>query len=142
VAAVDVIGTSKGRGFTGVMKRHNFSGQRASHGVKKVHRHSGGTSMNSDPSRIFKGLRMSGHMGAVRTTVRNLWLVRVDAENDLLLVEGAVPGPNGGFVMVRATNKAPQRRTPVRLGDRAKPQEQSEQANPSPAAEPQQSENQ
>jgi large subunit ribosomal protein L3 len=133
-ASVDVIGTSKGRGFTGVMKRHNFKGQRASHGVKKVHRHSGGTSMNSDPSRIFKGLRMAGHMGAARTTVRNLRLVRVDAENDLLLVEGAVPGPNGGYVMVRATNKLPQRRKLFRLGDKSKKPAEDQETAAAPAA--------
>ncbi|MEM8734592.1 MAG: 50S ribosomal protein L3 [Planctomycetota bacterium] len=105
VKAVDVIGTSKGRGFAGVMKRHNFSGQRASHGVKKCHRHAGGTSMATYPGRTFKGQKMSGHYGAAKTTTRNLKVAKVDAENNLLLVKGAVPGPNGGFVVVRETNK-------------------------------------
>ncbi len=105
VESVDVTGTSKGRGFSGVMKRHNFSGQRASHGVKKVHRHAGGTGMSAAPSRLFKGKRMAGQYGNARTTVRNLKVVRVDAENNLLLVYGGVPGPNGGFVIVRETNK-------------------------------------
>jgi large subunit ribosomal protein L3 len=105
VASVDVTGTSKGRGTSGVMRRHNFKGQRASHGVKKVHRHGGGTSMNTFPARVFKGKRMAGRMGNERTTNRNLKVVRVDAENNLLLVRGAVPGPNGGFVLVRKSNK-------------------------------------
>ncbi len=107
VAAVDVVGTSKGRGTAGVMKRHNYRGQRASHGVKKVHRHAGSIGMNTFPHRVFKGHRMAGHMGAERVTVRNLKLVRVDKENNLLLVAGAVPGPNGGFVIVSQTNKLP-----------------------------------
>lgn len=104
IKAVDVTGTSKGRGFAGVMKRHNFSGQRASHGVKKVHRHAGGTGMSASPSRLWKGIRMSGQYGNTRVTVRNLKVVRVDAENNLLLVCGAVPGPNGGMVIVQETN--------------------------------------
>ena len=105
VAKVDVIGVSKGRGFAGVMKRHNFSGQRASHGVKKCHRHAGGTGMAAWPSRTFKGKRMAGHYGASQVTVRNLGLHKIDAENNLLLVQGAVPGPNGGFLVIRETNK-------------------------------------
>lgn len=105
IKAVDVTGTTKGRGTTGVMKRHNFKGQRASHGVKKVHRHGGGSGQNTSPGRIFKGKRMGGRYGAERVTVRNLKLVRVDAENNLLLVRGAIPGPNGGYVIVRPTNK-------------------------------------
>ena len=104
VPRVDVQGISKGRGTAGVMKRHNFSGQRASHGVKKCHRHAGGTGMSAYPSRTFKGKRMAGRYGNAKVTVRNLGLVRVDEENNLLLVEGAVPGPNGGFVVVRETN--------------------------------------
>ena len=104
VQRVDVSGTSKGRGFAGVMKRHNFSGQRATHGVKKCHRHAGGTGMSASPSRVFKGKRMAGHYGASRSTSRNLQLVRIDSENNLMLVRGAVPGPNGGFVMIRETN--------------------------------------
>jgi large subunit ribosomal protein L3 len=105
VAAVDVIGTSKGRGTAGVMKRHNFHGQRASHGVKKVHRHAGSIGCNTDPHHVFKGRRMAGHYGAARCTVRNLKVVRVDLENNLLLVCGAVPGPNGGYVVIRQTNR-------------------------------------
>lgn len=105
VDSVDVIGTSKGRGFSGVMKRHNFSGQRATHGVKKVHRHPGGTGCSAYPGRLFKGKKMAGHYGNVRTTVRNVKVVRVDADNNLLIVRGAVPGPNGGYVVIRETNK-------------------------------------
>lgn len=105
IAAVDVSGVSKGRGFAGAMKRHNFAGQRATHGVKKVHRHSGGTGANTSPGRTWKGKHMAGHYGHDNVTVRNLKVVKIDAENGLLLVRGAVPGPNGGFVVVRATNK-------------------------------------
>jgi large subunit ribosomal protein L3 len=105
VKSVDVIGTSKGRGFSGVMKRHNFSGQRASHGVKKVHRHAGGTGCSASPGRLFKGRRMSGQYGNGRVSVRNLQIVRVDEENGLLLIRGAVPGPNGGYLIISETNK-------------------------------------
>lgn len=105
VTRVDVTGTSKGRGFSGVMKRHNFAGQRATHGVKKCHRHAGGTGMSATPSRVFKGLRMAGQYGNAKTTTRNLELVRVDADNNLLLIRGSVPGPNGGMVSIRQTNK-------------------------------------
>jgi len=105
VKAVDVTATSKGRGFAGAIKRHNFAGLRATHGVKKCHRSLGGTSASAFPSRVVKGKRMPGQYGNVRTTTRNQKLVRVDAENNLLLVRGAVPGPNGGYVIVKATNK-------------------------------------
>lgn len=105
IKRVDVVGTSKGRGTAGVMKRHNFHGQRATHGVKKVHRHAGGTGCSASPSRVFKGRKMAGRYGNARVTTRNLELVRVDEENNLLLIKGAVPGPNGGFVSVRETNK-------------------------------------
>ena len=105
VKAVDVTATSKGRGYSGVMRRHNFSGQRASHGVKKVHRHAGGTGCSASPSRLFKGRRMPGQYGAATTTMRNLKVVKIDADNDLLLVRGSVPGPNGGLLVVRETGK-------------------------------------
>ena len=107
VRAVDVVGTSKGRGTAGLIKRHHYRGQRASHGVKKVHRHAGSIGCNSSPSRVFKGRRMAGHLGADRRTVRNLRLVRIDPENNLLLVNGAIPGPNGGYVIIRQTTKLP-----------------------------------
>lgn len=105
VKKVDVVGVSKGRGYAGVMKRHNFSGQRATHGVKKCHRHAGGTGMSATPSRTFKGKRMAGQYGDARVTVRNLSLHKIDADNNLLLIEGAVPGPNGGMLVIKETNK-------------------------------------
>ncbi|MDB4632153.1 50S ribosomal protein L3 [bacterium] len=105
VIAVDVVGTSKGRGFSGVMKRHNFSGQRATHGVKKCHRHAGGTGMSAYPSRLFKGKRMAGQYGNTQVTTRNVKVVKVDPENNVLLIKGAIPGPNGGYVVVKETNK-------------------------------------
>lgn len=101
VALVDVVGINKGRGFTGVMKRHNFGGKPASHGSKKNHRSAGGIGARTDPSRCWKGKRMAGHYGNKRVTSRNLQVVRLDAENNVILVRGAVPGPNGGYVMVR-----------------------------------------
>ena len=102
---VDVTGTSKGRGTSGVMRRHNFHGQRASHGVKKVHRHAGSIGQSQFPGHVPKGRRMAGRYGNARSTNRNLKLVRIDQENNLLLVNGAVPGPNGGYVIIRQTNK-------------------------------------
>ena len=97
---VDVIGTSKGKGFAGVMKRHNFAGQRASHGAHLVHRMPGSVGMCATPSRVFKGMRMAGHMGNRNTTVQSLEVVRVDAERNLLLIKGAVPGAAGNSVIV------------------------------------------
>jgi len=105
VKSVDVTGVSKGRGYAGVMKRHNFGGQRATHGVKKVHRHGGGTGRSATPSRVPKGKRMAGQYGNARITVRNLQVVRMDASENLLLVLGAVPGPNGGYLVISETNK-------------------------------------
>lgn len=104
VSAVDVVGINKGRGYAGVMKRHNFSGQRATHGVKKCHRYPGSTGQNTFPARVVKGRRMAGRYGGKQVTARNLKLVRVDADNNLLLIRGAVPGPSGGYVIVKATN--------------------------------------
>ena len=102
---VDVTGTSKGRGFAGAIKRHNFSGLCASHGVKKAHRSLGSTGQRQDPGRVFKGQKMPGHFGHERITVRHLKVVRIDEENNMLLIRGAVPGHNGSYVMVRETNK-------------------------------------
>jgi large subunit ribosomal protein L3 len=99
IKRVDVTGTSKGRGTAGVMVRHNFQGQR------KVHRHPGSIGQSQFPGHVPKGRRMAGQHGNARRTARNLGVVRVDAENNLLLVEGAIPGPNGGYVMIRETNK-------------------------------------
>jgi large subunit ribosomal protein L3 len=108
VKAVDVIGTSKGRGTQGVMKRHNFAGLPAAHGAKKVHRQAGSTASlasNRGSGRPKKGLRRAGRYGHERVTVRNLAVVKVDAENNLLLVRGGIPGHPGALVMVRPTNK-------------------------------------
>jgi large subunit ribosomal protein L3 len=105
VTAVDVTGTSKGRGFAGVMKRHGFRGLRASHGVKRMHRHPGSSGPSADPARTQKGIRKPGHMGHATVTVRNLQVVQVDPTNNLLLIRGAVPGPNGGYITIRQTNK-------------------------------------
>ena len=102
---IDVVGVSKGRGFAGVMKRHNFKGQRATHGVKRVHRHGGSIGQSADPARVVRGTRMAGRYGGVRVTVRNLRIVRADAESNVVLVEGAVPGPNGGLVVLRHSAK-------------------------------------
>jgi large subunit ribosomal protein L3 len=107
-AAVDVVATSKGRGYTGAMKRHGFAGLPAAHGAKKVHRSHGSVgslASNRGSGRPKKGKKMPGQMGNARVTVRNLDIVKIDADNHLLLVRGGVPGPNGGYLMVRPTNK-------------------------------------
>ena len=104
VAHVDISGVSKGRGFAGVMKRHNFGGVCASHGVKKVHRSGGSTGQSTDPGKVFKGTKMPGRLGGKRATVRRQKVVAADAERNLLLVRGAVPGFSGGYVTVRPTN--------------------------------------
>lgn len=98
---VDVTSVSKGKGFAGVMKRHNFSGQGASHGNHKSHRAPGSIGQCATPARVFKGVRMAGRMGAERVTVLNLKVVEADVERDLLLVKGAVPGPKGSLVLIR-----------------------------------------
>ncbi len=98
---VDVVGTSKGKGFAGVMKRHNFKGVSASHGSHRNHRKPGSIGASSTPSRVFKGMRMAGRMGGERVTVQNLKVHAVDAERGLLLVKGAVPGARGRLVFVR-----------------------------------------
>lgn len=105
IASVDIVATSKGRGFSGAMRRHNFSGQRATHGVKKCHRHLGGTGCSATPSRLMKGVRMPGQYGATQCTIRNQKVLRIDAENNLLLVRGGIPGPNGGYVIIKKSNK-------------------------------------
>jgi large subunit ribosomal protein L3 len=104
---VDVVGVSKGKGFSGVMKRHGFGGLGGGHGVHKKHRSPGAIGACATPSRVFKGMRMAGHHGNQRTTVLNLEVVQADPERGLLLVKGAVPGPNGGLVMVRSAVKTP-----------------------------------
>jgi large subunit ribosomal protein L3 len=103
---VDVSGTTQGKGFTGVIKRHHFSSNRASHGNSVSHNKPGSIGQNQDPGRVFPGKRMAGHMGAERNTVQNLEIIRVDAERQLLLIRGAVPGSRGGDVTVRPTTRA------------------------------------
>jgi large subunit ribosomal protein L3 len=98
---VDVTGTSIGKGFAGAMKRHNFAGLRASHGVSVSHRSHGSTGNNQDPGRVFKGKKMAGHMGDRRVTTQNLEVVSIDEDRGLILVRGAVPGAEGSWVMVR-----------------------------------------
>jgi large subunit ribosomal protein L3 len=105
IKQVDVTGTSKGRGFAGVIKRHGFRGLRATHGVKRMHRHPGSSGPSADPARTQKGIRKPGQFGNEKVTVRNLEVVRVDLTNNLLLIKGAVPGPNGGFITIRQTNR-------------------------------------
>jgi large subunit ribosomal protein L3 len=105
IQRVDIVGVTKGRGTAGVMVRHNFKGQRATHGVKKVHRHPGSIGQSQFPGHVPKGRRMAGRHGNERSTMRNVRLVRIDAENNLLLIGGAVPGPNGGYVIIQQTNK-------------------------------------
>lgn len=101
----DVVGVSKGKGFAGVMKRHNFHGKSASHGTQRKHRSPGSIGACATPSRVFKGMKMAGRMGGDRVTMLNLEVVESDASKDLLLIRGAVPGPNGGLVLVRSTNR-------------------------------------
>ena len=105
VQYVDVIGTSKGKGFAGVMKRHNFRGLGAGHGVQRKHRSPGSIGACATPGRVFKGVRMAGRMGNERVTVQNLTVHAIDAEKGLLLIKGAVPGPNGGLVLVKTAAK-------------------------------------
>ncbi|MFC5665502.1 50S ribosomal protein L3 [Kitasatospora misakiensis] len=102
---VDVTGTSKGKGFAGVMKRHNFRGLGAGHGVQRKHRSPGSIGGCATPGRVFKGLKMAGRMGHERVTTQNLTVHAVDAEKGLLLIKGAIPGPNGGLVLVRTAAK-------------------------------------
>ncbi|MGH3785347.1 MAG: 50S ribosomal protein L3 [Pseudonocardiaceae bacterium] len=104
-AVVDVVGTSKGKGTAGVMKRHGFHGLGASHGTQRKHRSPGSIGGCATPSRVFKGTRMAGRMGNVRVTTQNLTVHRVDVESGLLLIKGALPGPKGGLVLVKTAAK-------------------------------------
>ncbi|HEY1720509.1 MAG TPA: 50S ribosomal protein L3 [Magnetospirillaceae bacterium] len=106
---VDVVGTTIGKGFAGVMKRHNFRGLEATHGVSVSHRSHGSTGQRQDPGRVFKGKKMAGHMGDVRVTTQSVTVVSTDADRGLILIKGAVPGSNGGWVLISdsAKRKAP-----------------------------------
>ena len=103
---VDVVGTTQGKGFAGAMKRHNFAGLRASHGVSISHRSHGSTGQCQEPGKVFKGKKMAGHMGAVRNTTQNIEVVAVDLEESVVLLQGAVPGPKGGWVLISDAIKA------------------------------------
>ena len=103
---VDVTGKSKGKGYAGVIKRWNFARLKETHGSGPVARHGGSMGACSSPSRVWKGKKMAGHLGAERVTVQNLTVVKIDAENNLLAIKGAVPGPNGGYVVVKDSVKA------------------------------------
>lgn len=103
---VDVIGTTKGRGFTGVMKRHNFAGKEDSHGTERKHRSAGSVGSGTTPGRVFKGTRMAGRYGHERVAIMSLRVVESDPERDLLLIKGAIPGPTGSIVLVRNAAKA------------------------------------
>ena len=103
---VDVVGTTQGKGFAGAMKRHNFAGLRASHGVSISHRSHGSTGQCQEPGKVFKGKKMAGHMGAVRNTTQNIEVVGVDLEEGVVLLQGAVPGPKGGWVLISDSIKA------------------------------------
>ena len=109
---VDVTGVSHGKGFAGVIKRHNFSSNRASHGNSVSHNKPGSISMAQDPGRVFPGKKMAGHLGAVKRTAQNLEIVRIDAQRQLLLIRGAVPGSRGGDLMVSPTKRATKPSTP------------------------------
>ncbi|RFP85351.1 50S ribosomal protein L3 [Rhodobacteraceae bacterium 63075] len=104
---VDVAGTSIGKGFAGAMKRHNFGGLRATHGVSISHRSHGSTGQCQDPGKVFKGKKMAGHMGAVRVTTQNLQVVKTDTDRGLIMVKGAVPGSKGGWVTIKDAVKKP-----------------------------------
>ena len=103
---VDVVGTTQGKGFAGAMKRHNFGGLRASHGVSISHRSHGSTGQCQEPGKVFKGKKMAGHMGAVRNTTQNIEVFDVDLEEGVVLLKGAVPGPKGGWVLISDAIKA------------------------------------
>lgn len=130
---VDVTGVSKGKGFAGVVKRHNAHVQRKSHGGGPVHRHAGSMGSGTDPSRIFKGKIGAGHMGAEQVTVQNLDIIKVDPEFNLIAVSGAIPGPKGGLVYVKSAVKA----TKVKKGEAgtsSNPQKASARVNPQKAS--------
>jgi large subunit ribosomal protein L3 len=136
---VDVTGTSIGKGFAGAMKRHNFGGLRASHGVSISHRSHGSTGGRQDPGKVFKNKRMAGHMGDVTVTTLNLRVVRTDAERGLLLVEGAVPGAKGGMILVRDAVKRPLPKEAPQPGKfreptEYKPEPEKKEAKPKPEA--------
>ncbi len=130
---VDVTGISKGKGFAGVIKRHNAGRTPMSHGGGPVHRHAGSMGSGTDPSRIFKGKIGAGHMGAEQVTVQNLDIVKVDAEFNIIAVCGAIPGPRGGLVYIKSTTKVPREKR-GEAGTSLNPQKASARANPQKAS--------
>ncbi len=133
---VDVSGTSIGKGFAGAMKRHNFSGLRASHGVSISHRSHGSTGQCQDPGKVFKGKKMAGHMGAKRITAQNLEVVSTDDERGLILVRGSVPGAKSGWVRIKDTVKrAIPKDAPFPAALRAAPQQEAPAADDAPVAD-------
>src|ERR1700761_5042037 len=113
---VDVTGTTIGKGFAGVMKRHNFGGLRATHGVSVSHRSHGSTGQRQDPGKVFKGKKMAGHMGDRRVTTQNVKVVKTDVERGLIMVEGSVPGAKGGWIMIRDAVKKPAHKDTPKVG--------------------------
>ena len=118
---VDVTGTSQGKGFAGAIKRHHFSSNRASHGNSVSHNKPGSIGQNQDPGRVFPGKRMAGHLGNAKRTVQNVEIIRIDAERQLLLIRGALPGSRGGGVTVRPTVRATRAAVPGKAGAPAAP---------------------
>jgi len=133
---VDVTGTSIGKGFAGAMKRHNFGGLRATHGVSVSHRSHGSTGQCQDPGKVFKGKKMAGHMGAARVTTLNLKVVKTDTDRGLIMVEGAVPGAKGGWIMIRdAVKKSLPEGVPIPGSFKGGWAEEAPATEPTPAAE-------
>jgi large subunit ribosomal protein L3 len=137
---VDVSATSKGKGFAGAMKRHNFSGMRATHGVSVSHRALGSTGQCQDPGKVFKGKKMAGQMGNERVTIQNLEVVAIDEEENVVLVRGAVPGPNSGWVLISDAVKVPRPEgvpLPAALRSNVKPAEEVAAVEPEVPADAQ-----
>lgn len=133
---VDVTGTSIGKGFAGVIKRHGFRGLRATHGVSISHRSHGSTGNRQDPGRVFKGKKMAGHLGDRRVTTSNLTIVATDPERGLIMIKGAVPGAEGGFVLIKDAAKRPRpQEAPLPAALKAKPAAEAGPAAEAPAAE-------
>lgn len=133
---VDAVGTSKGKGFAGAMKRHNFGGMRASHGVSVSHRAHGSTGQCQDPGKVFKGKKMAGHLGDERVTVQNLEVIAIDEEENVVLIRGAVPGPKSGWILLSdAVKKAMPENAPLPAGLKSDAKAEKAAAAEAPAEE-------
>ena len=133
---VDAVGTSKGKGFAGAMKRHNFGGMRATHGVSVSHRAHGSTGQCQDPGKVFKGKKMAGHMGDERVTVQNLEVIAVDEEENVVLIRGAVPGPKSGWILLSdAVKKGLPEGAPMQAGLKSDAKAEKAAAAEAPAEE-------